>query len=111
LSALPLITPLPLTQAFVGEYIQKKGKIHHLNVGIYASRNVCLKDIGSWASMVLLNYQNVIEMTSNIIYIVALGGGFKCPHKIHLNTQCWGLIWVPNFGPHAGNFPDTKMTT
>ena len=26
-------------------------------------------------------------MTSNIIYIVALGVGFKCPRKIHLNTQ------------------------
>ena len=28
-------------------------------------------------------------MTSNMIHIVALGVGFKCPHKIHLNTQ-WG---------------------
>ena len=28
-------------------------------------------------------------MTSNIIYIVAFGVGFKCPRKIHLNTQ-WG---------------------
>ena len=37
---------------------------------------------------VFLNYQNFIEMTSNMIYIVALGGGFKCPRKIHLNTQC-----------------------
>ena len=27
-------------------------------------------------------------MTSNMIYIVALGVGFKCPHKINLNTQC-----------------------
>ena len=27
-------------------------------------------------------------MTSNMIYIVALGVGFKCPRKIHLNTQC-----------------------
>ena len=23
-----------------------------------------------------------------MIYIVALGVGFKCPRKIHLNTQC-----------------------
>ena len=38
--------------------------------------------------MVLQNYQNLIEMTSNMIYIVALGVGFKCPRKIHLNTQC-----------------------
>ena len=27
-------------------------------------------------------------MTSNMIYIVALAVGFKCPRKIHLNTQC-----------------------
>ena len=39
--------------------------------------------------MVLQNYQNFIEMTSNMIYIVAFGGGLKFPHKIHLNTQ-WG---------------------
>ena len=32
--------------------------------------------------MVHQNYQNLIEMTSNVIYIVAFGGGFKCPHKI-----------------------------
>ena len=28
-------------------------------------------------------------MTSNMIYIVAVGIGFKCPCKIHLNTP-WG---------------------
>ena len=38
--------------------------------------------------MVLQNYQNFIEMTSNMIHIVALGVGLKCPHKMHLNTQC-----------------------
>jgi hypothetical protein len=38
--------------------------------------------------MALQNYQNFIEMTSNMIYIVAFGGGLKCPRKIHLNTQC-----------------------
>jgi hypothetical protein len=38
--------------------------------------------------MVLQNYQHFIEMTSNMIYIVALCGGLKCPHKINLNTQC-----------------------
>ena len=38
--------------------------------------------------MVLQNYQNFIEMTSNMIYIVALDVGLKCPRKIHLNTQC-----------------------
>ena len=39
--------------------------------------------------MILQNYHNFIEMTSNVIYIVAFGGGLKCPRKIHLNTQ-WG---------------------
>ena len=37
------------------------------------------------------NYQNFIEMNSNMIDIVAFGGGLKCPRKIHLNTQFfWG---------------------
>ena len=35
----------------------------------------------------LQNYQNVKEMTSNMIYIVAFGSGLKCPRKIHLNTS------------------------
>ena len=39
--------------------------------------------------MVIQNYQKLIEITSNVIYIVALGVGLKCPLKIHLNTQ-WG---------------------
>ena len=39
--------------------------------------------------MVLQNYQNVIEMTSYMIYIVALGVDLKCPRKVHLNTK-WG---------------------
>ena len=38
--------------------------------------------------MVLQNYQNFIEMTSNMNHIVAFGGGLKCPSKIHLNNQC-----------------------
>ena len=37
--------------------------------------------------MVLQNYQKFIVLTSNMIYIVALGVGFKCPRKIHLNTH------------------------
>ena len=52
------------------------------------------------ALMVLQNYKKFIEMTSNMIYIVALGGGFKCPHKIHLNTQCTpltGICFYVNF--------------
>ena len=59
-----------------------KPAIHQFKEGIYASRNACVKDIDSYASMVLQNYQNYIEIT----YIVALGVGFKCPRKIHLNT-------------------------
>ena len=64
--------------------------MHHFNVGNYAFRNVCIKDIDSRASMVLQNYQKFKVLTSNMIYIVALGVGFKCPRKIHLNTQCGG---------------------
>ena len=56
-------------------------------LGIYAPTTVCVKDINSWASMVLQTYQNFIELTSNRIYIVAFGVGLKCPRKIHLNTQ------------------------
>ena len=50
-------------------------------------------------SMVLKKYQNVIEMTSNMIYIVAFVGGLKCPHKIHLNAQCP----TPPTPPHIEN--------
>ena len=54
--------------------------------------------------MVFQNYQNLIEITSNIIDIVVFGVGFKCPRKIHLNTQCppslveIGLRWLPKLG-------------
>ena len=45
--------------------------------------------------MVLQNYQNLKEMTSNIFHIVAFGVGFKCPRNIHLNTQCrGGQVWT-----------------
>ena len=60
--------------------------MYHFNVGIYASKKVCVKDIGLRASVVLQNYQKLIEITSNMI--VALGGGFNCPRKTHLKTQC-----------------------
>ena len=51
-------------------------------------------------------------MTSNMIYIVALGVGFKCPRKIHLNTQWEGgikytqkkirrLLWTAPFSNHG----------
>ena len=39
--------------------------------------------------MVLQNYPNFTEMTSNMIYIIAFVVGLKCPRKVHLNTQ-WG---------------------
>ena len=65
-----------------------------------------VSDIGSWASMVLLDYQNFIEMTSNMIYTVALGVGFKCPRKIHLNTQ-WG--GGATFIPGATSIPDSRV--
>ena len=48
---------------------------------------MCVKDIETWASMLLQNYQNFIELTINMISIVALGIGLKCPRKIHLSTQ------------------------
>ena len=38
--------------------------------------------------MVLQYYQNLKEMISNTFHIVAFVVGFKCPRKIHLNTQC-----------------------
>ena len=48
--------------------------------------------------MVLQNNQHFIEMTPNMIYTVALGVGFKCPHKIHLNTQ-WGEAQGDKYSP------------
>ena len=38
--------------------------------------------------MVLQNYQNFIQVTYNMIYIVAFGSGLKCLRKIYLNAQC-----------------------
>ena len=32
-------------------------------------------------------------MASNTIHIIAFGIGFKCPHKIRLNTQCSTPDW------------------
>ena len=55
--------------------------------------------------MVLENYQNFIEMTSKMIHIVALGGGFKFPCKIHLNTQ-WGVVERTPFCPLGSAGPD-----
>ena len=47
--------------------------------------------------MVLQNYENFIEMTSNLIHIVAFGGGLKFLCKIHFNTQCFILSCLLNF--------------
>ena len=68
-----------------------------MQIHIYASKNVSVKGIGSWASMVLLNYQNFIEMPSNMNNIFALAVGFKCPRKINLNTQWDGSMHPPHF--------------
>ena len=67
---------------------------------IYAPANVWVKDNGSWAAMVLQNYQYFIELTSNMIYTVGGGGGLKCLHKIHLITQCSGPARDDNPGNH-----------
>jgi hypothetical protein len=57
--------------------------------------------------MVLQNYQNFIEITSNMIYTVAFGGGLKCPCKIHLNTQ-WG--WgTPGGGVQTDHFGRNRV--
>ena len=68
------------------KYLHYSG-VFDLFWNIYAPTNVCVKDIDSWASMVLQNYQSFIELASNMIYIVALGFGLKCPREIHLNAQ------------------------
>ena len=49
-------------------------------------------------------------MTSNMIYTAALGGGFKCPRKIHLITQCSGRDkeWLDE--EHPGNSEPFPVT-
>ena len=56
------------------KYLSSSG-VFGLSLDIYAPKNICVKDIGSWLPMVLKNYQNFIEMTSNMIYIVEFGVG------------------------------------
>ena len=65
--------------------------------------------------MVLQNYQNFIEITANMIYLVALGLGLKCLRKVHLNTQCTEVrfaSWLPGgFTTMAViNPPERKLT-
>ena len=55
---------------------------------MYALMNLEISVSKILAHGTIQNCQSFIVMTSNMIYIVALGSGFKCPHKIHLNTQC-----------------------
>ena len=74
----------------------------------YALTNVCVKENGS---MVLQNCQNFIEMTSNMIYIVALDVGLKYPRKTHLKTQ-WGGKLCPvhkYFPTKIFNIPPTLL--
>ena len=47
--------------------------------------------------MVLQNYQNFTEITSNMIYIVAFVVGLKCLRKVHLNTQCTEVVCFASF--------------
>ena len=42
--------------------------------------------------MVLQNFKKNIEMTANMIYVVALGVGVKYPRKVHLNTQKFAKV-------------------
>ena len=79
----------PMSQYLWHRHFQIHNYLHQIGVfGLfldsYAHTNVCVKDIGSQASMVLQNYQHFIEMTSNMSYTVALGVGLKCPSKILL---------------------------
>ena len=55
-------------------------------------------------------------MTSNMIYVVAFGGGFKCLRKIHLNTQCSGggggcIFDFKNLKTNASATMTTEQTT
>ena len=70
---------------------------------VYASRNVCVSMILAHRHLWYLKtkYQNLIEMTSNMIYIVSLAVGLKCLYKIHLNTQC---VCVGGVDWHGVNF-------
>ena len=45
--------------------------------------------------MVLKNYQILMKITSNTINGVAFCGGWKCPCKIHFNTQCRVRVTLP----------------
>ena len=61
--------------------------------------------IDSRASMVHQNYQKILVLTSGMIHIVALGVGFKCPRKIHLNTQCLSPLALCPLAPLAPSGP------
>ena len=64
---------------------------YDINLKLLSGKNtqkVNQQKIVQYCQTVHQNNQNFIEMTSNMICIVAFGGGLKCPRKIHLNTQC-----------------------
>ena len=62
--------------------------------------------------MVLQNYQNLIELTSKIFIIIAIGVGFKCPRKIYLNTQCGGVARCQEMATlPAGYIPRRKLSS
>ena len=88
LSTIDALEPISFTQAFLDAISPTQSSTFYLFGNIYAPTDVCVKDIDSWVYMVLQNCQNFIELTLNMISIVALGIGLKCPRKIHLNTQC-----------------------
>ena len=61
--------------------------------------------LGILASIVLQNYQNFTEMNSNMIYIVAFGGGLKFLHKIHFTHSAFKTSYghpVSRVGAHYG---------
>ena len=64
---------------------------YDINLKLLSGKNtqkVNQQKIVQYCQTVHQNNQNFIEMTSNMICIVAIGGGLKCPRKIHLNPQC-----------------------
>ena len=50
-----------------------------------------------------------MSVSSNMIYIVALDGGFKCPSKIHLNTQCPCLFTMSWWFQKVGQLLKCKL--
>ena len=49
------------------------------------SLEMSVSKIFKLSAMIFQNYQNVIEIISNVISIVAFGGDLKCPREIDFN--------------------------